>query len=101
MEFENAYGIRRAGKMFSGRRGRRTERRRGALVFAVAMSIGGLAYDARPQASVPVYQVVQSGATAAQAASLANALNLPANSLAQSNGMVLYADPSNYVAVPT
>src|SRR5215471_8366493 len=103
MHFEKAYKKRDAGRTFSVRRGRQAESHRAVLLLAAATLVAGFAYDARPQAGglAPVYQVVQSGATAAQAASIANALNLPANSLAQSNGMVLYSDPSNYLAVPT
>src|SRR5690242_21688866 len=50
--------------------------------------------------SLPVYQVVQSGATAAQAGSLATCLGIPAASLSVSNGLVCFIDPTNYLAVP-
>ena len=50
---------------------------------------------------VPVYQVVQSGATAEQAAMLANYLNIPTNKLVLDNGCVTFIDTSNHIAVPS
>jgi hypothetical protein len=51
--------------------------------------------------TLPVYEIVQSGAPAAQAAALANALNIPQDQLVQSNGMVTYVDPTKFLAIPT
>ncbi|MCX6929643.1 MAG: hypothetical protein NT154_41475, partial [Verrucomicrobia bacterium] len=52
------------------------------------------------QNGLPVYQVVQSGATAAQAQSLASTLGIPPESLSLSNGEAFFLDPSNFMAVP-
>jgi hypothetical protein len=53
------------------------------------------------QQMLPVYNVVQSGATAAQAGSLAAALNIPASQVVLSNGAVLFHDWDNFLRVPT
>jgi hypothetical protein len=50
---------------------------------------------------LPVYNVVQSGATATQAANLAASLNIPATQLIFSNGVVSYLDSANFLRVPT
>jgi hypothetical protein len=50
---------------------------------------------------LPVYHISQNGATAAQARYLADALNIPPNLLVQSNGLVGFIDPSNFMVVPT
>lgn len=51
--------------------------------------------------SLPVYQVLQSGALPAQAVALCASLNLPTNGIAQTNGQVAFVDPTNFMAVPT
>ncbi len=51
--------------------------------------------------SLPVYQVIQSGALPAQAVALCTSLNLPTNVVAQTNGEVSFVDPTNFMAVPT
>ena len=50
---------------------------------------------------LPVYHISQNGATADQARYLADALSIPPNLLVQSNGLVGFIDPSNFMAVPT
>jgi hypothetical protein len=52
------------------------------------------------QNGLPVYQVVQSGATAAQAQSLANSLGIPVDSLSLSNGEAFFLDPASFMLVP-
>ena len=56
--------------------------------------------NAWAQNGLPVYQVVHSGATAAQAQSLASTLGIPVESLSLSNGEAFYLDPSNFMLVP-
>ncbi len=51
--------------------------------------------------SLPVYHVLQSGATAVQARTLADMLNVPFNLLSISNGQLSFIDPTNFMAVPT
>jgi Family of unknown function (DUF6345) len=51
--------------------------------------------------ALPVYRVLQSGATAVQARTLADALRVPFNQLSISNGQLAYLDASNFMAVPT
>ena len=73
-----------------------------AVAFALGIIIGApLRASAQAGSELPVYQVVQNGATAAQSDSLANALNLPAGALVQTNGMALYVDPAHYLNVPS
>ena len=55
---------------------------------------------AQPTA-LPVYIVVQSGATLGQAQALANGLGIPTASLVYSNGAVSFIDPTNWMRVPT
>jgi hypothetical protein len=50
---------------------------------------------------LPVYQVIQAGATAPQATNLANSLNIPVSPLTLNNGLLSFADPTNYLRVPT
>ena len=59
--------------------------------------------DAAAQSNplMPVYQVVQSGATDAQAMILADALNIPPGVVSHTNGMVDFVAPANYLRVPT
>jgi hypothetical protein len=52
------------------------------------------------QNGLPVYQVVQSGATAAQAQSLASTLGIPVESLSLSNGEAFFLNTSNFMVVP-
>lgn len=52
-------------------------------------------------ASLPVYQVVQAGASPSQAASLAAQMNIPESLLVQTNGLVSFIDPTNWLFVPT
>ncbi len=50
--------------------------------------------------SLPVYQVTQSGATAAQAASLSATLAIPGALVPQANGLLSFVDTNNYLHVP-
>lgn len=50
---------------------------------------------------LPVYQVVQYGASPPQAVALANYLNIDTNNVSLSNGDVSFIDPTNFLAVPT
>ena len=51
--------------------------------------------------SLPVYQVMQSGASSGQATALGNSLGIPAGSLFLTNGEVLFYNPTNFLAVAT
>ena len=51
--------------------------------------------------SLPVYQVVQSGALSPQATALATSLNVPTNDVVLTNGEVDFHDPMNFMKVPT
>src|ERR1035441_7913259 len=70
-----------------------------AAVILWAALVGAIP-SAWAQTGLPVFQVVQSGATAAQAQSLASTLRIPVQSLSLSNGEALFLDPSNFMAVP-
>ncbi|HEY5910440.1 MAG TPA: DUF6345 domain-containing protein [Verrucomicrobiae bacterium] len=69
-----------------------------AVISAIALPGGIPAVWA--QLSLPVYQVIQSGATAAQAESLARNLSIPSGALSLSNGEAFFLDGSNFMAVP-
>ncbi len=56
--------------------------------------------NVRTQNGLPVYQVVQSGATPAQARGLAADLGVPFESLSLSNGEAFYLDPSSFMVAP-
>jgi hypothetical protein len=73
-----------------------------AVPFVLVTALGCVPQQVKSQTSpqLPVYEVVQSGASGPQATNLANRLNLPLGMLGQSNGMVMFVDPSNYLAVP-
>src|ERR1035441_540348 len=80
--------------------------RRGLKVIStvvVVSAIGGAEWPAAAQSNVylPVYRVTQSGATISQGTNLARHLNIPLTQLSQSNGVVSFIDPTNYLAVPT
>jgi len=51
--------------------------------------------------SLPVYQVIQSGAMPPQAITLATSLNVPTNAVMLTNGEVDFHDPTNFMKVPT
>gem|GEM_PF-3009504 len=51
--------------------------------------------------SLPVYFVIQSGATPSQAITLAASLNVPTNAVMVTNGEVDFRDPTNFMKVPT
>jgi hypothetical protein len=53
------------------------------------------------QPTAPIYGVKSSGITAAQAAKLADALNLSRDQLHFDNGGLLFLDPLNFQAIPT
>jgi len=53
------------------------------------------------QTGLPVYQVIQSGATTDQAQLLVGGLNIPFESLSLSNGEVFYLDGARFMTVPT
>jgi hypothetical protein len=69
-------------------------------ILCAAVCAGGHAL-AQTNTYLPVYHVVQSGATAAQAGTLAADLGIPSSQLTVSNGMVMYVDPLNYLNIPT
>jgi hypothetical protein len=50
--------------------------------------------------SLPVYQVVQSGATAPQAANLSAALNISPGMVPQVNGLLSFVNTNSYLRVP-
>ncbi|SPE60724.1 hypothetical protein SBV1_480007 [Verrucomicrobia bacterium] len=50
---------------------------------------------------LPVYQVAKAGASLSQAQSLAHYLNVPADRLVVSNGLVSFIDPTNWLNIPT
>jgi len=80
--------------------------RRGLKVIwtvVVVSAIDGAEWPAAAQSNVylPVYRVTQSGATISQGTNLARHLNIPLSQLSQSNGVVSFIDPTNYLAVPT
>ena len=67
-----------------------------SLSFALTTTNGS-----GPTTTLPVYPVIQSGATAVQAANLATGLKIPPGSLVQTNGEVSFIDPTNFMAMPT
>jgi hypothetical protein len=71
-----------------------------ALAVLGALSCTGQLAPAQP-VILPVYHVVQSGATASQASALASFLGIPTSQLMFSNGLVSFIDPTNYLFVPT
>jgi hypothetical protein len=66
-----------------------------ALVLAVPVARG------QSGPSLPVYQVMQSGASPGQVTALASSLGIPMASIVNSNGDVSFYDPTNFQAVPT
>jgi hypothetical protein len=68
------------------------------VIFSVAL-LGALP-AVWAQNGLPVFQVVQSGATAAQSQSMAKSLGIPAGLLSLSNGAVFFLDSANFMAVP-
>ena len=52
-------------------------------------------------ATVPVYQIIQAGATGTQASNLANGLNIPPAQLTLNNGLVSYLNPNGFLTFPT
>jgi hypothetical protein len=63
-----------------------------ALLFGATSSLG---------LSLPVYQVVKSGATAPQAANLSAALNISPGLVPQVNGLLSFVNTNSYLRVPS
>lgn len=53
------------------------------------------------QTAVPVYEVVKTGATAAEAQALAKLLGIPAENILSAGGAIGFVDASRYLSVPT
>jgi Family of unknown function (DUF6345) len=79
---------------------RRMPSRESAAAVILSAALLGAIPSAWAQNGLPVYQVVQSGATAAQAQSLASTLGIPPESLSLSNGEAFFLDPANFMLVP-
>ena len=73
-----------------------------ALKMFPALMVAALLHDATRSLglSLPVYQVVQSGATAAQAADLSAALGTSPGPLPLANGLLSFVDTNSYLRVP-
>lgn len=71
--------------------------------FILVAAWFGSAYRGTAQSTnqLPVYYVNQFGVTAAQARVLADSFHIPPGQLLVSNGLALFIDPSNYLAIPT
>ncbi|MGA2017791.1 MAG: DUF6345 domain-containing protein [Opitutaceae bacterium] len=50
--------------------------------------------------SLPVYEIVKSGASATEVAALADQLKIPVKSLVASGGLVTFVDPGKFLATP-
>src|SRR5271169_4254020 len=50
--------------------------------------------------TLPVYQVVKSGASETEAAALAKQLHIPTEALVSAHGRVSFIDPEKYLAIP-
>ena len=75
-----------------------------AMLFAVVPAFHAGAQSHPPtnfDATVPVYQIIQAGATGTQASNLANGLNIPPAQLMFSNGLVAYLNPNGFLTFPT
>lgn len=72
-----------------------------AAALLAVLFLTRIAVFAQSGPSLPVYTVVQSGATSNQASVLGDALGIPASSIANSNGALFFIDPVNYLSVPT
>jgi len=57
--------------------------------------------EVRTGASLPVYEIAKAGASASEAAAVAEAFKIPAGALAGRAGMLSFVDPEKYLAVPT
>ncbi len=79
---------------------RRIESREIAAATILFAALLGALPGARAQNGAPVYQVVQSGATASQALSLSSSLGIPMESLSLSNGEAFFLSTSDFMAVP-
>jgi Family of unknown function (DUF6345) len=73
------------------------------ITSLLALVLIGTVTSGRAQSNVylPVYQIIQSGATASQARTLADSLNMPFSRVGLSNGLVSFIDPTNYLPLPT
>jgi hypothetical protein len=72
-----------------------------ALAILCAAGCAGGHALAQSNTYLPVYHVVQSGASATQAGTLAADLGIPSGQMTVSNGMVMFIDPTNYLNIPT
>jgi hypothetical protein len=66
------------------------------LVFAAVIA----QTQAAPPATLPVYQVVKSGASNTEAAALARQLHIPVESLVNSHGKISFVDREKYLEIP-
>jgi Family of unknown function (DUF6345) len=57
--------------------------------------------EAQSGSSLPVYQVLRTGLSQAQAFALAGRLDIPTNSIQYTNREIFFIDPANFLAVPT
>ena len=71
-----------------------------ANVFALSVLLMATAAKAQ-QPGVAVYEVVKTGATAAEAQALAKLLGIPAGNILSAGGAIEFVDPSRYLSVAT
>jgi hypothetical protein len=83
-------------------RTKKIKKNRYLVAMIAAGALSGAADQAFAQpALLPVYHVVQPGASQSQANMLAADLGIPLDQLSVSNGEVLYVDPNNFMNIPT
>jgi hypothetical protein len=71
-----------------------------ALLSMLAIS-PGTANAATEPTTLPVYAVVKTGATAAEAAALAKQLGIPSENILSAGGAIEFVDSSQYLSLPT
>ena len=67
----------------------------------LAVAALALASTTHAQSTLPVYRVVKSGATAAQAAVLAKQLGIPSSNVLKAGGAIAFVNTSSYLSLPT
>ena len=70
------------------------------VLFALSVLLIAATAKAQ-QTSVPVYDVVKTGATAAEAQALAKQLGIPAENILSAGGVIEFVDASRYLSIPT
>jgi Family of unknown function (DUF6345) len=72
-----------------------------AGVVLAQIAAGQAAVEGKGPTSLPVYEVVKTGATASEAEALAKHLSIPSKNIFSSGGAIEFVDTSRYLSVPT